>query len=58
MYLSAIIDLRSRYVIHWSLSNNMTAEWCTEVLKAEIENMEIQKSSILIIGSQFTSEYS
>jgi len=34
----------------------MTPEWCSEVLKAAIENIESQKSSILIIGSQFTSD--
>lgn len=28
MYLCAIIDLNTRYVLNWSLSNTMTAEWC------------------------------
>ena len=37
MYLTAIIDLHSRYVIHWSLSSTMTAEWCTQVAKEAIE---------------------
>ncbi|MEN7548601.1 DDE-type integrase/transposase/recombinase [Rapidithrix thailandica] len=27
MYLMAIIDLYSRYVVHWSVSNSMEVEW-------------------------------
>lgn len=37
MYLIAIIDLHSRYVLNWSLSNTMDAEWCAEVLSETIE---------------------
>ena len=37
MYLTAIIDLHSRYVVNWSLSNSMSSEWCTEVLKEAIK---------------------
>jgi len=29
MYLMAVIDLHSRYILHWSLSNTMSAEWCS-----------------------------
>ena len=55
MYLLAIIDVFSRYVVGWSLSNTMTAEWCCSVLeeaflyhgKPEIVNSDQ--------GSQFTS---
>jgi putative transposase len=36
MYLFAIIDLYSRYVVGWGLSNTMTAEWCVDVLKDAI----------------------
>jgi putative transposase len=32
MYLIAIIDLYSRYVLKWSVSNTMTADWCSQVL--------------------------
>jgi putative transposase len=56
MYLTAIIDLHSRYVIHWSLSNTMTAEWCTEVLKAAIENYGKPEIFNTDQGSQFTSD--
>lgn len=56
MYLTAIIDLHSRYVIHWSLSNTMTAEWCTEVLKGAIEKFGKPEIFNTDQGSQFTSE--
>lgn len=56
MYLAAIIDLHSRYVINWSLSNSMTSEWCTEVVRDAIA----ENGKPLIFntdqGSQFTSE--
>tara|TARA_R110002096_G_C14510601_1_gene716106 strand:- start:70 stop:894 length:825 start_codon:yes stop_codon:yes gene_type:complete len=56
MYLVAIIDLHSRFVIHWSLSNTMDAQWCKNTLeeaiimhgKPEIVNTDQ--------GAQFTSE--
>ena len=37
MYLVAIIDLYSRYVINWSVSNSMDAEWCKNCLEVAIE---------------------
>ena len=33
MYLTAIIDLYSRYIVGWSLSNSMEAEWVIETIK-------------------------
>jgi putative transposase len=36
MYLIAIVDLFSRKVLTWSVSNTMEAEWCAEVLKQAI----------------------
>jgi putative transposase len=56
MYLTAIIDLHSRYVIHWSLSNTMSAEWCTEVLKQAIELHGKPEIFNTDQGSQFSSE--
>ena len=32
MYLMAIMDLYSRYVLKWSISNTMDADWCCQVL--------------------------
>jgi putative transposase len=56
MYLFAIIDLYSRYVVGWDLSNSMTAEWCCEVVREAIENMGAPELINSDQGSQFTSE--
>jgi putative transposase len=56
MYLCAVIDLQTRYVVGWGISNSMTAEWCTEIVAEAIEihgKPEIINSDQ---GSQFTSE--
>lgn len=55
LYLVAIIDSYSRFVVGWSVSNTMDAEWCGSVLKGAVEeygNPEILNSDQ---GSQFTS---
>ena len=36
MYLVAVIDLFSRYVVSWSVSNSMDAEWCRQTLEDAI----------------------
>jgi putative transposase len=56
MYLCAIIDVHTRYVVGWGISNTMTAEWCTEIVKDAIAIHG--KPNILNSdqGSQFTSE--
>jgi putative transposase len=56
MFLTAIIDLHSRYVVHWSISNTMTAEWCAQVLEDAI--CMHGKPTIFNTdqGSQFTSD--
>lgn len=56
MYLTAIIDLHSRYVVQWSLSNTMSAEWCSEVLSEAIKNHGVPEIFNTDQGSQFTSE--
>jgi putative transposase len=56
MYLFAVIDLYSRYVVGWGLSNTMTSEWCVEILKDAIAcngKPDIINSDQ---GSQFTAE--
>jgi len=37
MYLAAIIDVKSRKILNWSISNSMTAEWCVELLEDTIQ---------------------
>ena len=56
MYLVAIIDLHSRYVLNWSVSNTMEASWCSEVLQEAIETYGKPKIINTDQGSQFTSE--
>ena len=56
MYLTAIIDLYSRYVVSWNISNTLEAECSLNVLKNAISlfgKPEIVNSDQ---GSQFTSE--
>ena len=36
MYLMAIIDLHSRFVVHWSVSNSMDAQWCAKTLEEAV----------------------
>ncbi len=56
LYLIAIMDLHSRYVLNWGLSNSMDAEWCTEVLKETIAMHGKPEIFNTDQGSQFTSE--
>lgn len=56
MYLIAIIDLHTRYVLNWSVSNSMTADWCAEVLEEAIKNHGKPKIFNTDQGSQFTSD--
>lgn len=56
LYLCAIIDLHTRYVVNWSISNTMTAQWCRSIVEEAISlhgNPQIINSDQ---GSQFTSE--
>jgi putative transposase len=55
MYMFAIIDVYSRYVLNWSISNSMDAEWCTEVLNEAIEMHGTPEIFNTDQGSQFTS---
>lgn len=56
MYLCAVIDLHTRYVVNWSLSNTMTAEWCKQVAEEAIESYGSPDIFNTDQGSQFTSE--
>ena len=55
MYLTAIIDVYSRKIVGWGLSNSLTADWCKTVLQEAIANFgkpEIVNSDQ---GTQYTS---
>lgn len=56
MYLMAIVDLYSRKVLFWSVSNTMEAEWCASVLKETIDLYGKPEVFNTDQGSQFTSE--
>lgn len=56
MYLCAIIDLHTRYVVNWSVSNTMTAEWCTQVVQEAMDTHGVPEIFNTDQGSQFTSE--
>lgn len=54
MYLTAVIDVFSRYIIAWELSNSLIKELCTTVLK---KALQVSKPEIINTdqGSQYTS---
>jgi putative transposase len=56
MYLVAIIDLHSRYVVNWSVSNTMDAEWCRQTLEEAIKTHGKPEIINTDQGSQFTSD--
>lgn len=56
LYLVGVIDLYSRFVVNWSLSNTMTAEWCRNTLDEAIQQYGPPEIVNTDQGSQFTSE--
>lgn len=56
MYLCALIDLHSRFVVGWGVSNTMTAEWCTEIVQQAIATHGKPEMINSDQGSQFTSD--
>lgn len=56
MYLMAIIDLYSRYVLEWSVSNTMEAEWCVQTLQIALSKHGKPDLFNTDQGSQFTAE--
>ncbi len=56
MYLLAIMDVFSRYIVGWSLSNTMEAEWVVRTVKEAIKRHGKPEIINSDQGSQFTSE--
>jgi putative transposase len=56
VYLMAIIDLYSRKVLTWRLSNTMDAEFCVSALEEAIAIYGVPSIFNTDQGSQFTSE--
>lgn len=56
MYMLAIMDLYSRYIVGWSLSNTMEAKWVVDVLGSTIHKHGKPEIINSDQGSQFTSD--
>lgn len=56
MYLMAVIDLHSRFAVHWSVSNSMDADRCTKTLEEAIEIHGRPGTINTGQGSLFTSD--
>jgi len=55
MYLSAIIDVHSRFVVAWDISNTMSTHWCKEIAASAIAKYGAPEIFNTDQGSQFTS---
>ena len=55
MYMTAFIDLYSRKIVGWGISNSMSKQWCLEVLKDAIARHGKPEIINSDQGSQFTS---
>ena len=56
MYLTAVIDWYSRYVLSWRLSNTLESRFCVEALEEALECFHAPEIFNTDQGSQFTSE--
>ena len=56
LYLMAIIDVVSRKVLAWRLSNTLTVEFCVEALEEALQKFGPPEIFNTDQGSQFTSE--
>lgn len=56
MYLIAIMDVYSRKILSWSLSNTMDSKWCCDILEQTIEQCGRPEIFNTDQGSQFTSD--
>jgi putative transposase len=55
MYLAAIIDVHSRFVVGWDISNTIEAGWCKEIVASAITRHGAPEIFNTDQGSQFTS---
>jgi putative transposase len=56
MYLVAIIDVHSRYIVGWDISNTMEAFWVVKTIKKAIKEHGAPEIINSDQGTQFTSE--
>lgn len=55
MYLTAVMDLYSRFALNWSLSNTMEAEWCQELIEQAVKKYGQPEILNTDQGAQYTS---
>lgn len=55
-YLCAVIDLYTRLVVSWSISNSMDGQWCRDTLAEAVDRYGAPEILNTDQGSQFTSE--
>jgi len=55
MYLCAVIDVHTRFVLNWSVSNVMSSQWCRQVVEEAITNHGRPDIINSDQGAQFTS---
>lgn len=55
MYLTAIIDVYSRKIVGWSISNSLSARWCKSVLQEAISKYGKPEIINSDQGTQYTS---
>jgi len=55
MYLAAIIDVHSRFVLKWDISNTMSTHWCKEIAANALAIYGAPEIFNTDQGSQFTS---
>ncbi len=56
VYLNAVMDWSSRYVISWRLSNSLDTAFCVECLEEALEREDVPEIFNTDQGSQFTGE--
>jgi len=56
MYLTAIIDVHSRFIVNWSISNSMDKEWICECMQEAFDLYGRPQIVNTDQGSQYTSE--
>lgn len=56
MYLTAIMDVHSRYIVNWSISNSMDKEWVCECMEEAFSKHGRPQIVNTDQGSQYTSE--
>lgn len=55
LYLTAIMDVYSRKIVGWGISNTMTADWCKQIMEEAIATHGKPKIVNSDQGSQYTS---